>query len=164
MEYRDIHQLGCLTLIEGLIDLGIFKGKLEDVVEKNAHTLFFPHGIGHLLGLDVHDMEDLGDLAGYGKRQRSNLFGLKYLRLDRPLQSGMVVTIEPGFYQIPSILRNTQIRNRYRHIVNWDRLAMFDDVKGIRIEDDILVTKTGSEVLSQQLPTKVKKLELLMLI
>ena len=164
VEYRDIHQSGCLTFIAGLVNLGIFKGQPEDLLETNVHTLFFPHGMGHLLGLDVHDMEDLGDLAGYGKRRRSNLFGLKYLRLDRPLQSGMVVTIEPGFYQIPSILGNKQVRNKYRHIVNWDRLAMFDDVRGIRIEDDILVTTTGSEVLSQQLPTKVKNLELLMLI
>ena len=87
VEYKDIHQSGCLVLIDGLIDLGIFQGEPEDLLEKNVHTLFFPHGMGHLLGLDVHDMEDLGDLAGYGERQRSHLFGLRYLRLDRPLQS-----------------------------------------------------------------------------
>ena len=161
-EYRDIHLYGCLVLAEGLVSLGILQGKPEDLVAQNVHTLFFPHGLGHLLGLDVHDMEDLGDLAGYGNRERSHLFGLKYLRLDRTLDAGMVVTIEPGFYLIPSLLRNKQLRDKYRHLVNWQRLAQFADVKGIRIEDDILVTRSGSQVLSQGLPTKVEQLEALM--
>jgi Xaa-Pro aminopeptidase len=122
--------------------------------------LFFPHGIGHLLGLDVHDMEDLGDLAGYAAgRSRSDRFGLCYLRLDRPLQAGMVVTIEPGFYQVPGIINDPIRRDRYREMVNWQRLADFADVRGIRIEDDVLVTATGAEVLTAALPTQATEIE-----
>jgi Xaa-Pro aminopeptidase len=155
LEYRDIHLLACQTLAQGLVDLGILKGQPADLVEMDAHALFFPHGVGHLLGLDVHDMEDLGDLAGYETgRTRSPRFGLGYLRLDRPLKSGMVVTIEPGFYQVPAILQDPIHRATYQHVVNWERLAEFGDVRGIRIEDDVLVTETGSEVLTADLPTE----------
>jgi Xaa-Pro aminopeptidase len=130
-----------------------FRGA-RGLVEQDAHALFFPHGVGHLLGLDVHDMEDLGDLAGYAPgRRRSDRFGLSYLRLDRPLQAGMAVTIEPGFYQVPGILQDSAWRDRYRDCVNWDRLADFADVRGIRIEDDVLITNQGTEVLTIALPT-----------
>jgi Xaa-Pro aminopeptidase len=113
-----------------------------------------------LLGLDVHDMEDLRDLAGYAwGRRRSDRFGLGYLRLDRPLQTGMLVTIEPGFYQVPAILNKPEFRDRYKDVVNWDRLAQFKDVRGIRIEDDVLVTESGTEVLTAQLPTKLDEIE-----
>lgn len=160
VEYRDIHLLGCKTIAQGLIDLGILRGQAEDLVEQDAHALFFPHGIGHLLGLDVHDMEDLGDLAGYAPgRIRSDRFGLGYLRLDRPLQAGMAVTIEPGFYQVPAILQDPQRRDRYDSIVNWERLEQFADVRGIRIEDDVLVTETGYEVLTADLPTAADAIE-----
>lgn len=98
VEYRDLHLTAATVIASGLVDLGILRGRAEDLVDQDAHALFFPHGIGHLLGLDVHDMEDLGDLAGYAAgRSRSSRFGLGYLRLDRPLQAGMAVTIEPGF-------------------------------------------------------------------
>ena len=118
------------------------------------------HGLGHMIGLDVHDMEDLGDLSGYGEgRERSDRFGLKFLRLDRPLEIGMAVTIEPGFYQVPAILNNAQNRERYADRVNWERLEQFKDVRGIRIEDDILITPLGNEVLSEALPTKPADIE-----
>ncbi len=160
VEYRDIHLLAGHTIAEGLVDLGILRGQPADLVEMDAHALFFPHGVGHILGLDVHDMEDLGDLAGYESgRTRSQRFGLGYLRLDRPLRSGMVVTIEPGFYQVPAILHDPDRRETYRDVVNWDRLAEFGDVRGIRIEDDVLVTDTGSEVLTAALPTSVEAIE-----
>jgi Xaa-Pro aminopeptidase/Xaa-Pro dipeptidase len=149
VEYRDIHLLAARVIAEGLVSLGILRGAPEDLVEQDAHALFFPHGVGHLLGLDVHDMEDLGDLAGYEPgRTRSDRFGLCYLRLDRPLRPGMVVTVEPGFYQIPALLQDPEKRDRYSAQVDWDRLADFADVRGIRIEDDILVTPTGREVLT----------------
>ena len=160
VEYRDIHLLACQTIAEGLVDLGILRGAAEDLVEQDAHALFFPHGVGHLLGLDVHDMEDLGDRAGYApNRQRSDRFGLSYLRLDRPLQAGMAVTIEPGFYQVPPILQDPKRRDRYQSMVNWDRLEQFADVRGIRIEDDVLVTETGCEVLTSDLPTAASAIE-----
>jgi Xaa-Pro aminopeptidase len=105
-------------------------------------------------------MEDLGDLAGYVEgRTRSDRFGLCYLRLNRPLQSGMLVTIEPGFYQVPALLNDPQRREAYRHLVNWERLAEFQDVRGIRIEDDILVIETGAEILTKDLPTQADAIE-----
>jgi Xaa-Pro aminopeptidase len=160
VEYREIHLLAAMVITEGLLDLGILSGNPEDLVDRDAHALFFPHGIGHLLGLDVHDMEDLGDLAGYASgRKRSDRFGLGYLRLDRLLQSGMLVTIEPGFYQVPAILENPELRLRYKDVVNWERLAQFKDVRGIRIEDDVLITESGTEVLTAELPTQLDEIE-----
>ena len=142
------------------MDLGILKGDPDDLVEQDAHALFFPHGVGHLMGLDVHDMEDLGDLSGYAEgRQRSDRFGLAFLRLNRPLEVGMAVTIEPGFYQVPAILNDPKNRDRYANTVNWERLSQFNDVRGIRIEDDILITPNGNEVLSQALPTAADEIE-----
>lgn len=160
IEYRDIHLLAAQVITQGLVDLGILQGNPADLLEMDAHALFFPHGIGHLLGLDVHDLEDLGDLAGYeAGRKRSDRFGLGYLRLNRPLKSGMLVTIEPGFYQVPAILNDAQNRAKYQNIVNWERLSQFTDVRGIRIEDDVLVTDTGSEVLTAALPNKASDIE-----
>jgi Xaa-Pro aminopeptidase len=160
VEYRDIHLLACRVLAEGLVDLGILRGDPQSLVERDAHALLFPHGIGHLLGLDVHDMEDLGDIAGYAPgRSRSPRFGLGYLRLDRPLQPGMLVTIEPGFYQVPALLHDPERRSLYNDCVDWDRLTQFADVRGIRIEDDVLVTPEGCEVLTAALPTQVSAVE-----
>jgi Xaa-Pro aminopeptidase/Xaa-Pro dipeptidase len=160
VEYRDLHLLAAQVIAAGLSDLGILRGRAEDLVAMDAHALFFPHGVGHLLGLDVHDMEDLGDLAGYeAGRVRSDRFGLSYLRLDRPLRPGMAVTIEPGFYQVPAILQDPERQQRYREVVNWERLAQFADVRGIRIEDDVLITETGSEVLTAALPTQADAIE-----
>jgi Xaa-Pro aminopeptidase len=162
VEYRDLHRLACRTLAAGLVELGILHGHPDTLVEQDAHALFFPHGVGHLLGLDVHDMEDLGDLAGYAPgRQRSDRFGLAFLRLDRPLQEGMVVTIEPGFYQVPGILADRDRRARYASCVNWERLAHFQDIRGIRIEDDVLITAEGCEVLTAALPTAAADIEAL---
>ncbi|AFZ15338.1 Xaa-Pro aminopeptidase [Crinalium epipsammum PCC 9333] len=160
VEYQDIHLLAAKVIAQGLVDLGILKGNADDLVAMDAHALFFPHGVGHLLGLDVHDMEDLGDLAGYEQgRKRSDRFGLCYLRLNRPLRAGMLVTIEPGFYQVPGILNDSECREKYQDVVNWERLEQFSDVRGIRIEDDVLVTETGSEVLTAELPTDADSIE-----
>lgn len=160
IEYQDVHLLAAQVIAAGLVDLGILRGNAEDLVAMDAHALFFPHGVGHLLGLDVHDMEDLGDVAGYEPgRSRSDRFGLGYLRLNRPLKSGMVVTIEPGFYQVPAILNDSNFRHKYRDVVNWDCLAQFKDVRGIRIEDDVLITDSGAEVLTAELPTKIAEIE-----
>lgn len=164
VEYQDIHLLAAEIIAAGLVDLGILQGNPEDLVAMDAHALFFPHGVGHLLGLDVHDMEDLGDVAGYEPgRSRSDRFGLGYLRLNRPLQSGMLVTIEPGFYQVPAILNDPDFRVKYRDVVNWERLAQFADVRGIRIEDDVLVSEFGAEILTAELPTKIEEIEDLVL-
>jgi Xaa-Pro aminopeptidase len=160
VEYQDIHLLACRVIAEGLVNLGILKGQPEDLVEMDAHALFFPHGIGHLLGLDVHDMEDLGDIAGYeAGRVRSDRFGLCFLRLNRPLRAGMLVTIEPGFYQVPAILNQPENRAKYKDVVNWEYLAKFADVRGIRIEDDVLITPDRPEILTSDLPTTAHIIE-----
>ena len=160
VEYAEIHLLAATRIAEGLVNLGILQGKPEDLVNMDLHALFFTHGIGHLLGLDVHDMEDLGDIAGYDQgRSRSSRFGLSYLRLNRPLRPGMLVTIEPGFYQVPAILNDPKTRSQYQYLVNWERLEQFADVRGIRIEDDVLVTESGSEVLTAALPTETSAIE-----
>jgi Xaa-Pro aminopeptidase len=164
VEYREMHLLACHTIAAGLVDLGILRGDPAGLVEQDAHALFFPHGIGHLLGLDVHDMEDLGDLAGYATgRQRSDRFGLGYLRLDRPLAANMIVTIEPGFYQVPALLNDPDRRAQYRDAVDWEKLAQFADVRGIRIEDDVLITVDGAVVLTQDLPTDGDQVEAMVL-
>ncbi|MBD2109741.1 aminopeptidase P family protein [Nodosilinea sp. FACHB-13] len=160
IEYRDLHLLACRTLAAGLVDLGILRGNPDALVERDVHALFFPHGVGHLLGLDVHDMEDLGDMAGYEPgRSRSDRFGLKFLRLDRSLAANMVVTIEPGFYQVPGILALARQSGQYDDAINWDRLKAFDGVRGIRIEDDVQINSTGCTVLTAALPTRADAVE-----
>ncbi len=162
VEYRQLHLLACRLLAAGLVDLGILRGDVDHLVERDVHALFFPHGLGHLLGLDVHDMEDLGDRAGYAPgRRRSDRCGLCFLRLDRPLAACMVVTIEPGVYQVPAILGPARHSGQYDDVVNWDRLQAFGSVRGIRIEDDVLITNHSCRVLTAALPTTVTEIETL---
>jgi Xaa-Pro aminopeptidase len=161
--YRAIHQAAARALIEGLRELGILRGDLDDLAQGGAHAPFFPHGVGHLLGADVHDMEDLGDRAGYARgRLRSARFGDKYLRLDRDLSLGMAVTIEPGFYQIPAILTDRTVMAPYERFIDRAVLAKFGDVRGIRIEDDVLVSADAPEVLSRAIPKQATEIEELM--
>jgi Xaa-Pro aminopeptidase len=151
--YRSIHEAAARRMLAGLVDLGILRGSVDGLAERGAHALFFPHGVGHLLGIDVHDMEDLGDRAGYAPgRSRPVRFGDRYLRLDRDLASGMAVTIEPGFYRIPALLSDPRLTAPFEGDLDRDRLARFGDVRGIRIEDDVLVTDTGHEVLTAAIP------------
>lgn len=161
--YRDIHNLAAHTITQGLLDLGIFHGSLEDLLEARASALFFPHGVGHLIGLDVHDMEDLGDRAGYAPgRVRGEAFDLRHLRLDRDLREGMAVTIEPGFYQVPALLgERSPVAALRRHVV-WSRLADFEDVRGIRIEDDVLIGAAGPLVLTEGAARSVADVERVM--
>lgn len=158
--YRGVHLTAARVLCAGLRDEGILVGEVDGLLERGAHGLFFPHGVGHLIGLDVHDMEDLGDRAGYAPgRQRSQQFGLCYLRLDRDLQPGMCVTIEPGLYLVPAILRNEALTGPLRDALRLDKLGRFADVRGIRIEDDVLVTETGCEVLTAAIPKAASEIE-----
>ncbi|MFO0708715.1 MAG: aminopeptidase P family protein [Sandaracinus sp.] len=161
VRYRDVHLAASLAIAEGLHALGILRGASpESLVHEGAHALFFPHGVGHLLGLDVHDMEDLGDRAGYAPgRTRSTQFGLAYLRLDRDLAPGMAVTIEPGYYRVPAILADASLAPLVARFVDRDVLARFDDVRGIRIEDDVLVTAESAEVLTRAIPKSIGEVE-----
>jgi Xaa-Pro aminopeptidase len=160
VRYLDVHRRAGLALVEGLIGLGILRGSAHDLYARGAAALFFPHGIGHLLGLDVHDMEDLGDRAGYAPgRQRPQSFGDRYLRLDRDLAPGMCVTIEPGFYQIARILQRPNEVGDLEGALDRSKLARFVDVRGIRIEDDVLVTAGGREVLTAGAPKDIDDIE-----
>lgn len=161
VRFRDVHRTAAATLVEGLVAIGLLRGKPEDLLERDAAALFFPHGIGHLLGLDVHDLEDLGDRAGYAKgRERSARPAERFLRLDRDLEPGMVVTIEPGFYSIPSLLDDPE---RLRPL--WDAIdpsclaRVRRAVSGIRIEDDVLITEDGHDVLTRDCPKRPEELE-----
>jgi len=163
IRYRDVHMAAARVLTAGLVDLGIFEGAVDGLLERGCHALFMPHGIGHLLGLDVHDMEDLGDRAGYAPgRQRAAQFGLSYLRLDRDLLAGMAVTIEPGFYQVPLLRAKPELVGLDLRALNVTRLSQFADVRGIRIEDDVLVTEAGHEVLTEALVKSPDAVEQLM--
>ena len=153
VRYRDVHLASCRVIADGLRSLGLLRGGVDGLVEQGAHAVFFPHGVGHLLGLDVHDMELYGDLAGYEPgRRRSDQFGLGFLRLDRDLHPGMAVTVEPGIYFVPAILRDPALRRRLGDAVDWDLATSWLPFGGIRIEDDVLVTDDGNEILTPDIP------------
>jgi Xaa-Pro aminopeptidase len=160
VRYRDVHLEAGRAMVAGLVDVGVLRGNVDGLVERGAYAIFFPHGVGHLLGLDVHDMEDLGDRAGYAPgRVRSERFGDRYLRLDRDLVPGMAVTVEPGFYQVPTILNSEAIVGPFRGDLDRDALARFSDVRGIRLEDDILCTNDAPEILTRAIPIEVPEVE-----
>ena len=154
VEYKQLHLRASATIAQGLVDAGILRGAPDDLVAQDAHALFFPHGLGHMLGLSTHDCG--GYLEG---RVPEDRFGLAYLRTDLPLQPGYVVTIEPGIYFIPALLTDPARRERYREVVDWDRVDQLHDFGGIRIEDDVLVTEGGCEVLSAALPSDAGEIE-----
>lgn len=165
VRYLDVHLTCARVLTQGLVDLGIFRGDVDALVDRGAHALFFPHGTGHLIGLDVHDMENFGDRAGYAPgRKRSEQFGLSFLRLDRDLAPGMAVTVEPGFYQVPALLNGSDLATALDadNALNRDALAKFADVKGIRLEDDILCTEGAPQVLTGDLEIEADAIESLM--
>jgi len=157
--FRDIHDLAARVICAGLVQAELLRGDPDELVARRAHTPFFCHGVGHLIGLDVHDMEDFGDPAGYAPgRKRRPEFGNNFLRLDRDLQPGMCVTIEPGLYLNPAIWQRDDLVGPLADLVNRpavDRL-LADGFGGIRIEDTICVreaTAAGPEVLTEALPT-----------
>ncbi|NUP05795.1 MAG: aminopeptidase P family protein [Polyangiaceae bacterium] len=163
VSYRDAHETAKRAIVEGLVSLGILRGDVDGLLERGAANVFFPHGVGHLLGLDVHDMEDLGDRAGYAPgRTRSARFGDRYLRLDRDLVPGMAVTIEPGFYQVPGILADEALVGPLGADLDRGILAKYADVRGIRIEDDVLCTNGDPEVMTASCPKRAEEIEALM--
>lgn len=144
----DVHLTACIELTSRLIDAGLMCGDPLDAVACGAHALFMPHGIGHMLGLDVHDMENFGDDVGYLPGQSRNpQFGLHALRLARPLEPGFVVTIEPGCYFIPALIDRWQAQGLHKDFIRYDKVQQYRDFGGIRLEDDVLITQTGSRVL-----------------
>jgi Xaa-Pro aminopeptidase len=160
ISYREVHLCACRILAEGLRSIGLMKGNPSDAVEAGAHALFFPHGIGHMLGLDVHDMEDLGDIVGYRKKeQRSGQFGLNSLRLSRPLEPGFVLTVEPGIYFIPALIERWKNELLHMEFINYDKVDSFRSFGGIRIEDNVLISATGALILGPGIPKTIPEVE-----
>jgi Xaa-Pro aminopeptidase len=162
--YREVHLIAAKTIASGLKDIGLMKGNVDEAVAKGAHALFFPHGLGHMLGLDVHDMEGLGENnVGYDNTiSRSDQFGLAFLRLARKLEPGFVVTDEPGCYFIPALIDLWRKEGKFTEFINYDKVESYKDFGGIRIEDDILVTADGCRVLGKPIPKTVEEVEKLM--
>ena len=159
--FEDVHLLACKRLTEGLQEMGLMKGGVEESVTAGAHALFFPHGLGHMMGLDVHDMEGLSeDLVGYGdEAERSPQFGRRSLRLARALKPSFVVTIEPGLYFIPDLIDQWREENRHPDFIEYENLDSWKDFGGVRIEDDVLVTADGHRVLGEPIPKTVEDVE-----
>jgi Xaa-Pro dipeptidase len=160
LTYREVHLASARLLVEGLRSMGLMKGDPADAVEAGAHALFFPHGLGHMMGLDVHDMEDLGDVVGYPRgEKRSEQFGLNYLRLSRPLEPGFVLTVEPGIYFIPALIDRWHQERLHRDFINYEKLEAFRAFGGIRIEDNVLVTPAGARVLGPGIAKTIPEVE-----
>ncbi len=150
--YKDMHLLAARTIASGMKDLGLMKGDIDDAVEAGAHALFMPHGLGHMMGLDVHDMEGYGEnYVGYDEgQQRSSQFGTAYLRLARELKSGFVLTNEPGIYFIPALMDKWKAEGINTDFINFEKVNEYRDFGGIRLEDDILITETGGRIMGEK--------------
>ncbi|MGP1362550.1 MAG: aminopeptidase P family protein [Bacteroides sp.] len=155
--YRDIHLEACRKITEGLQEMGLMKGNIDESVANGAHALFMPHGLGHMMGVDTHDMEGLDQkYVGFDEEiKASEQFGLSALRFGRRLQKNYVVTVEPGIYFIPALIANWKNSNTNAAFINFDRLESFLTFGGIRLEDDIVITDTGCRILGEkQIPIK----------
>jgi Xaa-Pro aminopeptidase len=163
VEYRDVHILTCSQIAAGLKALGLMKGDTNEAVAAGAHALFMPHGLGHMLGLDVHDMEDLGeDYVGYTETvRRSKQFGISHLRLGRALETGFVFTVEPGIYFIPELIDQWRSQGKFENFIDYKKVENYRDFGGIRIEDNVLVNYDGRRVLGQPIAKTVEEVEAL---
>ncbi len=161
IKYRDIHFLAAGVLVDGLKKVGLMKGDTAAAVKAEAHTLFMPHGLGHQMGFDVHDMEGLGeDFVGYDETtKRASTFGTAYLRMGKELKPGIVLTVEPGCYFIPALIDQWKAEGKHSEFINYELLETYKDFGGIRIEDDILVTDSGHHVLGKPIPKTIEEIE-----
>ncbi|QXU43565.1 aminopeptidase P family protein [Pedobacter sp. D749] len=162
VRYLDVHLASCKMLAQGLKDIGLMKGNVDDAVQAGAHAMFFQCGTGHMMGLDVHDMEDLGEqYVGYTDELTKNTsqFGLKSLRLGKALEAGYVLTVEPGVYIIPELIDRWKATNQFGEFINYDKLEQFRNFSGIRVEDDFLVTENGSRMLGKHLALTTDEIE-----
>ena len=159
--YLSVHMAVCELIASGLKDLGLMKGDVKEAVKNGAHALFFPHGLGHMLGLDVHDMEDLGQIyVGFDEETRpSGQFGTSALRMGRKLEEGFVITNEPGIYFIPALIDQWKNEKTNIDFINFDAIDKYRDFGGIRLEDNILVTKDGGQLLGERVPIDPEEVE-----
>ena len=160
LPYRDAHFAAAQVLASGLKDLGLMRGDVDEAVAAGAHACFFPHGLGHQMGLDVHDMEGLGELlVGYDGEPRSTQFGLKSLRMAKPLKTGMVMTVEPGLYFIPGLIAALKAEHRHEAFVDWTEAERWTDFGGVRNEEDWLITESGARRLGRPFDKSIKAME-----
>ncbi len=159
--YLSIHLEAAEVIASGLKELGLMKGDVKEAVKAGAHALFFPHGLGHMIGLDVHDMEDLGQIyVGYDDETRPvQQFGTAYLRLGKKLEAGNVITNEPGIYFIPALIDKWRAEKINTDFINFDKLDAYRDFGGIRLEDNILVKEGGCELIGERVPITVEEVE-----
>lgn len=158
--FKNAHIAACKAIFEGMKRLGFTKGNTDDAVEAGAHALFFPCGTGHMMGLDVHDMENLGEVwVGYNGQPKSTQFGLKSLRLAKPLQAGHVFTIEPGVYFIPELIDLWRSQNKFNEFINWEKVNSYRKFGGIRNEEDFVMTENGAKLLGKPKPKTIEEIE-----
>lgn len=158
--FRNAHIAACTAIFDGLKSMGFTKGNTEDAVKAGAHALFFPCGTGHMMGLDVHDMEDLGEVwVGYEGKAKSTQFGLKSLRLAKPLQAGHVFTIEPGIYFIPELIDLWRSENKFNEFINWEKVDSYRNFGGIRNEEDFVMTEKGAQLIGKAKPKTIDEIE-----
>ncbi|MGK6352855.1 aminopeptidase P family protein [Parapedobacter sp. DT-150] len=162
IRYLDIHFLACRTLVAGLKEVGLMQGNADEAVAAGAHTLFFQCGTGHMMGLDVHDMEDLGEqYVGYTEElpKDTTTFGLKSLRMGKALEAGYVLTVEPGLYFIPELIDQWKAENKLAPFINYRMVDHVKDFSGIRIEDNVVITDTGHRLLGKPLAKTPAEIE-----
>lgn len=160
--FVDVYDLSARVMVEGLKGLGLMKGNADDAVREGAHALFYPHGLGHMMGMDVHDMENLGEKwVGYNGQPKSTQFGRKSLRLAIPLEPGFVHTIEPGIYFIPELIDKWKAEGKFLDFINYDKVETYKNFGGIRNEEDYLITETGSRRLGKKIPLTADEVEAL---
>ena len=166
MKYADVHFAVCRLMFDRLKELGLAKGDTEEAVKAGAHAIFLPHGLGHMMGMDVHDMENLDQInVGFDEETRPNLeqFGTNCLRMGRRLEAGFVVTDEPGIYFIPALIDAWKAKGHCKNFLNFDKLEAYKDFGGIRIEDDLLITKDGCRFIGKdRIPYHPKDIEAFM--
>ena len=158
---RDLHFMACKIITTEMKSLGLMKGDVDEAVAAGAHALFMPHGLGHMMGLDVHDMEALGEnFIGYNDEvKRSDQFGTAFLRFALPYKPGHVFTIEPGCYFIPELIEKWKSEGKFKDFINYSKIEGYMSIGGIRIEDDVLITENGHKVLGKPIPKTVKEVE-----
>jgi len=158
---RDLHIFACKTIAEGMKNLGLMKGNIDEAVAAGAHALFMPHGLGHMMGLDVHDMESLGENnVGYNDEvKRSSQFGLAFLRFALPFKPGHVFTVEPGCYFIPQLIDLWKAEGKHMEFLDYSKIEAYRDFGGVRIEDNVLITENGHKLLGKPIPKVVSDIE-----
>ena len=160
--YMEVYDLSAKVLVEGMKSLGLMKGNAEDAVREGAHALFYPHGLGHMMGMDVHDMENFGEVwVGYGGQPKSTQFGRKSQRLAIPLQPGFVLTVEPGVYFIPDLIDLWKGQQKFTDFINYDKVEEYRHFGGIRNEEDYLITPDGARRLGKRIPLTPDEVEAL---